>query len=90
MSERRDRAVRQVFVTALFVGVVCFVFSLYLLVAVGLWTGIIKLHLLEPAPYSKNWPETFWWLVVWGGSSGLSILSFWGIIRFGKKVIPVR
>jgi hypothetical protein len=90
MTERRDRVARQVAIASLFVAIIFFVLSFYVLVAIGFWTGMIKLHLFEPAPYSRDWSETLWWLVVWGGSSGLSILSFRAFFRFAKKFIPLR
>jgi len=90
MTDRRERVARQVLITAFFLAIVCFLVSSYILVSIGVWTGILKLHLLEPPPYSRDWSESLWWIVVWGGSSSLSILSFRGFFRFGKKFIPLR
>jgi hypothetical protein len=52
MTDRRERVARQVLITAFFLAIVCFLVSSYILVSIGVWTGILKLHLLEPPPYS--------------------------------------
>ena len=90
MTARRERIARQVLVTSLVVGTITFVLSFFLLIWIGLFAGFLKLHLFEPPAYSRDWSETLWWVVVWGGCSSLSILSSWLFFRYAKKFIPLK
>jgi hypothetical protein len=88
MTARRDDAVRQVRFISLVFGAICFVATFVLLVWIGIYAGFFRLRLFEPPAYSRNWPQTLWGVVVWGGSFSVSILSSWLCLRYARKFIP--
>jgi hypothetical protein len=90
MRARRDRVIRQVFITSLIVGAICFVGSFVLFLSIGINVGLIKLHLFATTRYSTDWSEVFGWVIVWGGSFGIAILSTWLFLSYTKKFVPPK
>lgn len=90
MKARRDRIVRQVFITSLIVGAIFFVGSFALFLSFGVNVGLIKLHLFAPPRYSTDWSEVLGWVIVWGGSFCIAILSMWLFLSYAKKFVPPK
>ena len=89
MRPGRERVTIQVFITSLVVGAISFAISLYILALIGLLAGFLKITLFGP-PHSSDWPETFWWIVTWVGSLGLSVLSSRAFFHYAKRFIPAK
>jgi hypothetical protein len=79
----------EVFLTALGVGAICFFISVYVLVAIALHIGLIKIHLFEARPPSI-WREDIAEIAILGFSlfAALSVATL--IFRLGKKSMVRR
>jgi len=84
-TQRERQIVRGLFFASIGVGGVFFVILLCILTLIGLQAGFLKLRVFGPPPHPRDWAETIWSVVMWGGSSCIAMLSAWGLFRFGKK-----
>jgi hypothetical protein len=86
MKGRRDRRTVQVLIMSLVVGALCFLFSFFILVVVGIYSGFLDLILFGPPPRPQ-----YWWIVVWVGSVGTCVFSTRAFFRYAsREFIPAK
>jgi len=86
MKGRRDRRTVQVLILSLVVGALCFFFSFYILVVVGIYSGFLDFTLFGPPPRPQ-----YGWIAVWVGSVGTCVFSSLAFFRYASgKLIPPK